>query len=303
MKHFLPIFVLSFASACSLAPGEDRPFNPDEVFSKLDQPEVASVSETLLENALAAEKKGNYPRAISFYKQLLDSDGENVDYALNLGRNLRKSGEYGAAEQIYSQILEKKPDSIEALEGRGLAVMSLGEFKQAGKIFAQVMAKDAKRWKTLNALGVLFATKSMFDEADAYFNEGLNYSANNPAVLNNMALAQAMAQRYGEAVRTGKRAASKAQSSTQRKQIELNLALIHAAGGDLMGAEKVAAKYYEGAQLKNNMGLYAYLANDDALAKGYLNSALAGSSEYYQRAWDNLNALNQTSERDELVAE
>ena len=303
MKYLLPILAFSFFTACSIVPGEDRPFNPDEVFSELDQPEVSSVNETLLENALAAEEKGSYPRAISFYKQLLDAEPEEVSYALHLGRNLRKSGEYGAADQLYSQILDKDPDNIEALEGRGLAVMSLGDFKDAGKIFAQVMAKDAKRWKTLNALGILFATKNMFDEADAYFNEGLSYSAQNPAVLNNMALALAMDKHYGEAVRTAKRALARGKSAAQRKQIDLNLALVQASSGNLAAAEKIAAKYYEGAQLKNNMGLYAHLADDDALAKGYLNSALAGSSEYYQRAWDNLNALNETSERDELSAE
>lgn len=293
----LPILLLS---ACSITASDERIFNPDEAFAKLDQPKVSSVNETLLENALAAEEKQNYQRAISFYKQLMDADEENVTYAVNLARNLRKSGEYDAANQIYQQIVERHPDHVEAMEGRGLAVMAKGEFKEAGKIFADVMARDAKRWKTLNALGILFATKGMFDEADAYFNEGLNFSRDNPSVLNNMALSQAMNQRYADAVRTAKIASSRAKKSSNRKQIDLNLALIHAANGDLVAAEKIAAAYYSGAQLKNNMGLYAHLANDDALAKGYLNSALAGSSEYYQRAWNNLDALNQTSASDEM---
>lgn len=299
----ISILSILLLTACGLQPNRDRDFNPDEVFAKLDQPEVSSVNETLLENALVAEDKGNYRRAISFYKQLLDADEENLEYALNLARNLRKSGEFDAADQIYSQILDRKAGNMEALEGRGLALMAKGEFKEASRVLAQVIEVDAKRWKTLNALGILFSTKNMFDEADAYFNEALANSANNPAVLNNMALAQAMDRRYSEAVRTARKAVTRANQGKQRKQVELNLALIHASNGDLAAAEKIAAKYYEGAQLKNNMGLYAHLANDDALAKGYLNSALAGSAEYYQRAWDNLDALNETSERDELSAE
>ena len=299
----IALLSLLIMSACGIQPNRDRDFNPDEAFAKLEQPKVASVSQTLYENALAAEEKGNYPRAISFYKQLLDTDEKNISYAINLARNLRKSGEYDAADQIYKQIIERDPKNIEALEGRGLAIMAKGEFKEASRVLAEVMKRDSKRWKTLNALGILFASKNMFDEADAYFTESLVNSSENPAVLNNMALAQAMDRRYTEAVRTAKRAVAKSGQGKKRKQIELNLALIHASSGDLASAEAIAGKHYSGAQLKNNMGLYAYLANDDALAKGYLNSALAGSAEYYQRAWDNLEALNQTSERDELSAD
>ena len=82
----------------------------------------------------------------------------------------------------------------------------------------------------------------------------------------------------------------------QRKQIDLNLAMVHGVSGDFDTARDVAGKYLEGPALDNNLGLYAHLAKDDSLAKSYLNMALTQSPTYYERAWENLDVVNDTNQ-------
>ncbi len=305
MKYSMYVLSLLTATAlagCSLQPSDSRPIDPDKLFAELDQPDVPTVRSTMIKGAKDAEKNQQYHKAISLYKQILDDDPENTEHAFRLANNFRKLGDNDAAIEVYKQILERKPEMIEALEGQALATMAKGEFKEASQLLSEVMEKDKKRWKTLNALGILFATKGLFDEAEAYYAEALAFSPKNSSVLNNIALSKALKDDYSEAVKAAEHAASQEPKHSQkRKHIELNLALIHAAHGDLKAAELVAGRHFEGARLSNNMGLYAHLAENDALAKTYLNSALAGSSVHYQRAWKNLEMLNQTSRGDELA--
>jgi hypothetical protein len=80
-----------------------------------------------------------------------------------------------------------------------------------------------------------------------------------------------------------------------RKRIDLNLSLVYAVAGKQDEARAVAERYFSGPTLSNNLGLYAHLANDDEMAKAYLNMALTDSKTFYERAWDNLQTINSSS--------
>ena len=181
------------------------------------------------------------------------------------------------------------------MEGKGLTLMALGKSVDASRVFADVVAKDPTRWRTLNALGILFVTKNMIPEAMAYYNEALKQSPDNAAVLNNMGLSYAVDKNYPRAIEVLEQGSRISKSNGQRKQIDLNIALVKGVSGDLDGAREVASKYYEGPALDNNMGLYAHLAKNDTLAKTYLNMALSQSPVFYERAWNNLDNINDES--------
>ncbi len=67
--------------------------------------------------------------------------------------------------------------------------------------------------------------------------------------------------------------------------------MVYGLSGDMVKARELAGKYLDGPALENNLGFYAHLAKDDALAKTYLNMALSDSATYYQRAWTNLDMI------------
>jgi Flp pilus assembly protein TadD len=57
-------------------------------------------------------------------------------------------------------------------------------------------------------------------------------------------------------------------------------------------AEDVAKPHLTKPQLYNNLGIYAELNKDKDLAKTYINKALTNTPVYYDRAWENLERLN-----------
>ncbi len=255
-------------------------------------PQVDGIEATLLNSAHQAEEKREYSRAIQFYQQLLDSDKENIAYSIGLADNLRRMGQYAEAAARYGAALAKEPSNIDALEGRGLCLINKGDFDDAGDLFKQVIAKDPKRWRSLNATGILFVMKEMPKEALVYYDQALKVKPDEPAVLNNVGLTMAMTQDYPNAIDALKRAGNKLlDGDEQKKRADLNLALVYGLSGDMDKAEQVARRHLKESALNNNLGFYAYLADNKELAKAYLNNALSGSPVFYEKAWKNLETV------------
>ena len=253
-------------------------------------PTVAGVNDTLAGQANEAAQQGDYVRAESMYRQLLDKDRKK--YTLPLADAMRRNGKYDEALAGYDEALRDDPNSAEANEGKGLTLMAKGAFTEAGQAFSQALKTDGKRWRTLNGIGVLFAIKHRSDDAIAYYQEALKHQPGNPSVLNNVGLTLAMDKNYPKAIEAlGLARQQLPAQSPDRKRIDLNLALVHGISGNLEEAERVAAPNLTQAGLYNNMGLYAHLAKDDRLARSYLNMALSNSPTYYDKAWENLEKL------------
>ncbi len=297
MKKLHTAFLLSI---CLVLPGcnqfTKQWIDPDVTFASLDQPEVKGVNETQEQMAKEAVAAADYKRAAQFYQQLVSSGKGNKDqvlrYKMGLAEAVRRMGSNENALDLYDELYQENPTNLDVAEGRALTLMASGKVADAGRAFQEVLDKDPKRWRTLNALGILFVTKDMIPEAMAYYTEALNQSPDNAAILNNVGLSQAVDRNFPRAMEALSQASRVSKSPAQRKQIELNLAMVQGVSGDLETARDTASKYLEGPALDNNLGLYAHLAKDDALAKSYLNMALSQSPTYYERAWENLDAID-----------
>lgn len=262
-----------------------------------DQPQIDSVSDTTEKMAKEAMEAGDYRRAGQFYTQLVDGKKGTADdqfrYKLGVAECARRLGANEEALSMFDALVKERPGDVNAMEGRGLTLMATGRVADAGRQLADVIAKDPKRWRSLNALGILFVTKNMVPEAMAYYTEALKNSPDNPAILNNVGLSQAVDKNYPRALDAFDQALRVSKTDAQRKQISLNMAMVYGISGDLESARKIAEKYLEGPALDNNMGLYAHLAKDDGLARTYLDMALSNAPTYYQRAWENLDVVDQ----------
>jgi len=272
----------------------------NKAFEEMEAPDVQGVNATLEKQAKDALDKGDISRAQQFYQQLLTSEkgtkADKLRYKIAYAETLRRLNKTDNALSAYDEILTEAPDNLDAQEGRGLTLMAMGKATDAGRAFSDIMEKDGKRWRTLNALGILFVTKNMIPEAMAYYTEALKFSPDNPAILNNVGLSQAVDKNYPRAIQALEQASRIAKSGERRRQIDLNLAMVYGASGDIDTARDIAEKYLQGPSLDNNMGLYAHLAKDDDLAKTYLNMALSGSTTFYERAWDNLDLVEKNTD-------
>lgn len=258
----------------------------------LEGPDVPTVSGTVEKSAKAAEAQGDYKQAVLLYKQAVEADPKNQTALLGLADNLRRTNQADAAIELYDKLLADNKQNLSAKEGKGLALVSKTDFDAAGKILTEVKDADPKRWKTLNGIGLVFASRHMYDEALQYFSEAAKFNPKSAAVQNNIGLTRALNRDYDNALAAFNAALPLAAGANEKRQIDLNSALVYAVKGDLESAERVTAQYYSGPTLNNNMGFYASLAKDEKLAKTYLNMALTESKTYYDRAWQNLNALS-----------
>lgn len=289
--------MLFMLSACDVLP-KDR----TEEINKLPAPAVGGLADTLKTQAEQAAAGGDYTRAAQTYKQLVDKEPQNRDYALAFADSLRRSGNHQAAVNSMNAYIAANPKDAVALETRGLSLMSLGSIVEAGKDFEAALAVDPTRWRTLNAVGVLFTMKNKVKEAIAYFDESLVHNPDNASALNNRALALAMDGRYEESVESFQRTRHNLRiGSPDMKQVDMNLALVYAISGKLDDAERVASQYLSKAALYNNMAVYAQLSKNPQLSRSYLDMALTQSPVYYERAWKNLGAIPDNAAMDSVT--
>jgi Flp pilus assembly protein TadD len=291
MTKYAAIAALLLLSACQ-GMGGMQPIDSKSFLSSLEGPKVTTVEESQLETARNLDKARDFKAAAQIYQQLLDKKPGDKELTLLLADSLRRNGDNDKALALYDSLLQKDPAHLAAKEGKGLALMSTGDFDTPIPLFEDVMRTDATRWKTLNALGILFATRNMHSEAQQYFREALRQSPSNISVLNNLGLSQALDRNFDTASSTLLQASELAATGgSDKKRIDLNLALVYAIAGKLENATNIAQRYLTGSALNNNLGLYAHLAKDDQLAKAYLNMALTQSKTFYEKAWDNLQTL------------
>ncbi|MBY0356003.1 MAG: tetratricopeptide repeat protein [Rickettsiales bacterium] len=290
------IFLLTAVTVCLSACDSfyQPPLNGREFLdANTPGPKVEGVSETMEKSAQEFMVKGEFERAGHVYRQLLDRETNNVRYLLGFAEAERRAGKFNLAQQTYEALLKVEPNNIEAKEGLGLALLGQNNFADAGRIFTELLKKDPKRWRTLNAMGLLFVERRMYDDALIYFAEALKFSPNNPSVLNNAGLTQAVQRNFPDARTALEKASELTEAgSVLQKQIDLNLAMVYGIAGDMEKAEEIASRHLKGPALYNNLGLYAHLAENDVMAKSYLNMALTESSSYYKRAWDNLSVVD-----------
>lgn len=283
----------TFLTACGQM--NNTKATPEEVMADLQTPQVEGVNSTMLRMAQEAEQQGNYAYATQTYQQILDKNPQNAAIAIRYGENLRKSGEANKALSVFQSVLNQQPKNLDALEGKGLALLSLADTDAAGKVLNQVMDQSSNRWRTLNAVGILFTTKGLYEDAQQYFNAALDIENNHPAILNNRGLVLALDRQYSRALESLFAASKNANLPIHQVQADLNAALIYAIAGDSKQAEKMAARHLSGATLQNNLGLYALIAEDRELAKTHLHMALSESKVFYEKAWDNLERLDATT--------
>lgn len=293
MINTFAIIMLMLLAACAGSGGILQPVDNRAFLNSLAGPKVPSIQDTEIELAKNFEKQGDFLAAAQQYQSMLQKKPEDKTLMLSLADALRRQGDNDKAISVYDALLQKDPASAAAKEGKGLALISKGDFEASIPLLEEVVKNDPTRWKTLNALGILFTMRNMHPEAGQYYREALKQSPSNISVMNNMGLSQALDGKFDVAISSLQQASTFALAgSSERKRIDLNLALVYATAGRPDNANTIAEQYLSGAALDNNRGLYAHLAKDDALAKTYLNMALSQSKSFYEKAWDNLQSIN-----------
>jgi protein O-GlcNAc transferase len=261
-------------------------------YTSINSATMASNNNSLKE-ANELYKKGNYNKAVAIYEKLIN-EKSSKESMLSYAESLRLTNNCHKAIDIYDKLLNFDSTNVDAMEGKGLCTLVMGEFQKSAELLSQVVEADTNKWKSVNALGVIYALKGFMDESMEYYNIAVKESRYNPTVLNNIGLSLAFSGDYkrGKTILEKSLEFSGDSDAKKKKQIELNLALIHGLAGNLEKSKEILDKHLTEAEVMNNLGFYASLSDDKDLAKSYLAKALAISPDHYEKAWNNLQSLD-----------
>lgn len=270
----------------------DRPSASQMMEDMGGGPEVQTVEEAMHNAAKRASDAGEHLKAAQYYEQLIKKHGANNEYKYQMANELRRAGQLQKAQELFELYLKIAPQDIRAYEGKGLTLLGLGEVDNAMQLLATVLKRAPDRWQSANGVGIGFSIKKESDNALKYFRRALEISPQNSSILNNIGLTLAIKEDYPRAIKALEMASKYFQGSdNNRERIDMNMAMVYGIAGNSKQAEKIAGQYLEKSELYNNMGLFAAMANDKDLAKGYLNMALTSSKVHYDTAWENLKRL------------
>ncbi len=224
--------------------------------SDVDHAVAQAVEPSLRAAAAAAEANHDYKGATQHLNTLYQRRSDDKGIGVALARNLRYGSQPQTAADIMQGQLSHFPGDPELLIELGKDYLA-ADRALALKTLEQAKAVAPERWEVHATMAVALDTLGRSDEAFVAYGRALELSPDNPMVLNNLGLSQALAGRLNEALATLARAAD---LPTATAQIRQNLALLLALKGDFVQAEKLTRNDLPPALARSNIEVMRAIA-------------------------------------------
>lgn len=223
-----------------------------------DQSAVAKAVEPSLRAAAeSAEANNDWKGAVQHRRTLYSHHPDDPATVLALARDLRYAGEAQTAADLLQQTIGQTGRDPALVAELGKAWLASGREGLALKTLEEATTLAPDAWDVHSAYGVALDSAARFDEAQAAYARALVLSPNNPVVLNNLGLSQAMAGRLADAVATLKTAEEQPQAGVQVRQ---NLALLLALQGDVGASDRIASRNLPPDVVRSNSAFLHWLA-------------------------------------------
>lgn len=230
---------------------------------------------TLLEQAQLASQTG--PR-LDLLKAEYDLARGQRDLALASFRMLTANADVMAA----------------ANQGAGIASIRSKRVDDALSYLTAATTADKSLWRAWNALGVVYDLRKNWSAAENAYAQALSIRPGAGEIFANRGYSRILQQRFGEAASDLRHAQTLLPGNSR---VETNLRLALALSGDYENAIGVSAGDPDLARRLNNAGYAAWLRGDQLAAKAYLTRAMELNETYYDRAANNLAAVESSSRR------
>ncbi len=119
------------------------------------------------ENSYAAEKSGDYKKAVSLLKNIYQES--SYEFNLRLGWLSYKSGLFDDAKKYYRKALEILPYSEEARHGLILPLTARGEWNEVIAVYEQILVNNPGSTVTLYRLGMVHYNRKEWSRAIKHF--------------------------------------------------------------------------------------------------------------------------------------
>jgi tetratricopeptide (TPR) repeat protein len=135
--------------------------------------------EALLQEALAAGKSRDYPRAVELLRQVVGSTDAFPQASLYLGRAYHAVGDYARAVQALHFFLRGRPDSLPGRFFLGRAYLALDEYSEAIRHLKKAVEKDPGFSPAYGLLGLACLKARRPDKAIWWFAKALEIDPQN----------------------------------------------------------------------------------------------------------------------------
>jgi Flp pilus assembly protein TadD len=199
------------------------------------------------------------------------SSGQSVALSETLkeARRLRSKNRKLAALNVLDKATQHFPDNRSLATEHALLSLEAGRIAQAEKLLRSAIGKSPGDWRLHSALGAALASQSRHNEAVGEFDTALRLSPRNTTVLNNLALAHAMAGNLAKAEKMLRRVVSKSNGGNSSHRASQNLALVLGFSGKLSEAKRVASSTLPPETAQANIAYLTRLSSTAGISRAH----------------------------------
>ena len=198
------------------------------------------------------------------------------------------SGNNADALARYLALLVIHSDDPLLLERAAISAAKLGNATQAQSLADRAVLAPSPSWRVWNLLGVLADGRGDFGSADEYYRKALAAAPDQPELLNNIGWSHLLRGDWAGAVPSLERAV---QIDRNLKRAANNLELATAGLSDNLPSRNVGESDTAWSARLNDAGIAAQIRGEQSKAVAAFTQALEARAVWYERAANNLNAV------------
>jgi protein O-GlcNAc transferase len=260
-------------------------------------------ADQLLQQALAAHRRGAIAEAAPLYRRVLEVAPTNNVACTNLAVIAAAAGDFNEAEAMFRRAVELKPDAAEAHYNLGFILQEQGKLDAAIEVYRRALALRPDMPQAYTNLGVALQHQGKLDDAVAAFRQAIACNPKHADAYFNLGAVLRLQNHVEEA------------AAAYRRVIELdpghaaarnNLALILSEAGELSAADGLQRQavglrpdYAEG---HNNLGALLLDQGRPQEALDALRAALKLKPDYPEAYLNMGNVLRELGSLAEAIA-
>lgn len=178
---------------------EEEVLTPDELEGEDSASANAAMLDGLIERAHQQHRAGDFRKAESLYRQVLNFESKHAVANNLLGLLCLQTQRFDEAIKCIENALSIRPDDAQAHANLGLALKGVNRLQEAGKHFQESLKLAPDNPRTYNNLGSIFISLGQAQEAAMCFQQAMALEPNLAEVHYNLGSALVHMQHYDEA--------------------------------------------------------------------------------------------------------
>lgn len=188
----------------------------------------------------------------------------------------------------YQRLAETRPGESLTLERAGIAAFHLGELAKASALLDAAVAIPGATWRAWNARGAVADRRRDWEAADLAYARAMDLAPGRAEVLNNRGWSLLLRGQWEDALLYLERAAG---LDPRARRIADNLELVKAALAEDLPRRRPGESDSDWAARLNDAGVLAAAAGDRRRAVAAFAQAIEASPQWFERAANNLAAI------------